>query len=78
MENQVALDEVVFGVIAERRTAADLEHRSDVLSRLLQVRDEDGHGLSDEELRDQLVTLLLAGPRDHGDRPRLDAARARP
>jgi cytochrome P450 len=60
-ENQVALDEVVFGVIGERRTAADLEHRSDVLSRLLQVRDEDGQGLSDEELRDQLVTLLLAG-----------------
>jgi cytochrome P450 len=60
-ENQVALDEVVFGVIAERRTATDLEDRSDVLSRLLQVRDEDGGGLSDEELRDQLVTLLLAG-----------------
>ena len=61
VENQIALDEVVFGVIAERRTAADLEHRSDVLSKLLQVRDEDGQGLSDEELRDQLVTLLLAG-----------------
>jgi cytochrome P450 len=61
VENQMALDEVVFGVIAERRTAPDLEHRSDVLSRLLQVRDEDGQGLSDEELRDQLVTLLLAG-----------------
>jgi len=61
VENQIALDEVVFGVIAERRTAADLEHRSDVLSKLLQVHDEDGQGLSDEELRDQLVTLLLAG-----------------
>ncbi len=60
-ENQVALDEVVFGVIRERRTAPDLEDRSDVLSRLLLVRDEDGGGLSDEELRDQLVTLLLAG-----------------
>ena len=36
--------------------------RSDVRSRLLQVRAEDGDGgLSDDELRDQLVTLLLAG-----------------
>ncbi|HEX2894553.1 MAG TPA: cytochrome P450 [Marmoricola sp.] len=63
-ENQVALDRVIYAEIAERRRATDLEERSDVLSRLLLVRDEedptDG-GLTDEELRDQLVTLLLAG-----------------
>jgi cytochrome P450 len=58
-ENQVALDEVIYAEIAERHRAADLESRSDVLSRLLQVTD-DGD-LSDDELRDQLVTLLLAG-----------------
>jgi cytochrome P450 len=61
VENQVELDRVIFGVIAQRRAARDLAERSDVLSRLLQVEDEDGQGLSDEELRDQLVTLLLAG-----------------
>ena len=61
VENQIELDRVIFGVIAARRSAADLAERSDVLSRLLQVRDEDDAGLTDEELRDQLVTLLLAG-----------------
>lgn len=61
VENQVELDRVIFAEIAERRRAADLAERTDVLSRLLGVRDDDGTGLSDEELRDQLVTLLLAG-----------------
>ncbi len=61
VENQIALDRVMFRVISERRADTDLEQRSDVLSLLLLVRDEDGTGLSDEELRDQLVTLLLAG-----------------
>ncbi len=60
-ENQAALDHVIYAEIAERRAAADLEERTDVLSQLLRVRDEDGSGLTDEELRDQLVTLLLAG-----------------
>ncbi|MET3962193.1 cytochrome P450 [Marmoricola sp. OAE513] len=63
-ENQAALDLVIYAEIAERRAASDLEHRTDVLSRLLLVRDEDNptdSGLTDEELRDQLVTLLLAG-----------------
>ncbi|RNL60839.1 cytochrome P450 [Nocardioides marmoriginsengisoli] len=63
-ENQAALDKVIYAEIAERRRAEDLEHRTDVLSRLLMVRDEEDPadtGLSDEELRDQLVTLLLAG-----------------
>ncbi len=62
IENQVELDRVMFGEIAERRRAGDLADRPDVLSRLLQVRDDEtGQGLTDEELRDQLVTLLLAG-----------------
>lgn len=61
-ENQAALDKVIYAEIAERRKATDLENRTDVLSRLLLVRDEEsGTGLTDEELRDQLVTLLLAG-----------------
>ncbi|MCX6396793.1 MAG: cytochrome P450 [Propionibacteriales bacterium] len=63
-ENQAALDNVIYAEIAQRRTAADLADRTDVLSRLLLVRDDDDpsdSGLTDEELRDQLVTLLLAG-----------------
>lgn len=62
VENQIELDRVIFAEIADRRQASDLADRTDVLSRLLLVRDEvSGEGLTDEELRDQLVTLLLAG-----------------
>jgi cytochrome P450 len=55
------LDRVVYGEIALRRQQPDLEQRTDILSMLLQARDEDGAPMSDEELRDELVTLLLAG-----------------
>jgi len=62
VENQVELDRLIFAEIAERRLASDLADRPDVLSRLLQVEDDESdHALTDEELRDQLVTLLLAG-----------------
>ena len=40
---------------------ADLEDRTDVLSLLLRARDEDGEAMSDPELRDELMTMLLAG-----------------
>jgi cytochrome P450 len=60
VDNQRALDKVMYAEIAERRAAGDLHERTDVLSQLLAVG-EDGDGLSDAELRDQLVTLLLAG-----------------
>ena len=59
VDTERALDDVIYAEIAERRTATDLADRSDVLSRLLAVEGEEG--LSDNELRDQLVTLLLAG-----------------
>jgi cytochrome P450 len=59
VENQRALDAVMYAEIAQRRSAPDLGDRSDVLSRLLSV--EAHEGLTDHELRDQLVTLLLAG-----------------
>jgi cytochrome P450 family 135 len=57
---QERVDELVYAEIAERRTAPDLADRRDVLSRLLTVPAEDD-SLSDAELRDQLITLLLAG-----------------
>jgi cytochrome P450 len=61
-ENLVALDRLLYAEIAERRTLPDLASRGDVLSRLLLVGGADGEQpLTDAELRDQLVTLLLAG-----------------
>ena len=61
VDNQRQLDRVMYAEIAERRRAPDLAERSDVLSQLLQVGCDDSDRLSDPELRDQLVTLLLAG-----------------
>ncbi|HWX44248.1 MAG TPA: cytochrome P450 [Solirubrobacteraceae bacterium] len=55
------LDEVIYAEIAHRRTQADLEEREDILSLLLQAHDEEGQPMTDGELRDELVTLLLAG-----------------
>jgi cytochrome P450 len=59
MEIQIELDRLLYAEIAQRRQAPDLAERTDVLSRLLHTADEDP--LTDAELRDQLVTLLLAG-----------------
>jgi cytochrome P450 len=53
------LDEVVYRVIAEgRRLGTD---RGDVLSMLLLAKDDDGSALSDAQVRDEVMTLLLAG-----------------
>jgi cytochrome P450 len=56
-----AADRLIYEEIARRRAQADLEERSDVLSLLLRARDEEGEPMSDIELRDELMTLLLAG-----------------
>ena len=62
VDNQRALDRVMYAEIAERRRATDLDERTDVLSTLLKVGAGEGEEpLTDHELRDQLVTLLLAG-----------------
>jgi cytochrome P450 len=55
------IDELLLSEIAERRRAGGLEQRADILSLLMLARTHDGEGMSDRELRDQLVTLLLAG-----------------
>ena len=55
------LDELIYEEIARRREQVDLEERTDILSLLMQARDEDGQAMGDAELRDELVTLLLAG-----------------
>jgi cytochrome P450 len=57
------LDNHVYAVIAERRAAAGAgtAQRHDILSLLLDAETEDGERLSDQELRDELLTLVLAG-----------------
>jgi cytochrome P450 len=55
------VDEMLFEEIASKREDPNLAERTDILAMLVQARDEDGQAMSDEELRDQLVTLLLAG-----------------
>ena len=47
--------------IARRRAATDLTDRTDILSLLLRAHNEGGAALTDRELRDELLTLLVAG-----------------
>jgi cytochrome P450 len=55
-----ALDEVVYSIIRERRERAT--DTGDLLSMLLMARDEEtGEGMSDEQLRDEVLTILIAG-----------------
>jgi cytochrome P450 family 135 len=55
------LDRPTYAVIEQRRRAEDLGERRDILSLLLQARTESGEALGDKELRDELLTLVLAG-----------------
>jgi cytochrome P450 family 135 len=55
------VDVQLYAEIADRREDPGLEDRDDILSALIQARFEDGEPMSDSDLRDQLVTLLLAG-----------------
>jgi cytochrome P450 len=54
------VDAVIYPEIEARRTS-DLAERDDILSLLLQARHEDGRPMEDRELRDELMTLLVAG-----------------
>ncbi len=60
-ESRRAVDELLYAEIARRRADPELSKREDVFSALLLAQDEDGERLSDTEIRDELVTLLLAG-----------------
>jgi cytochrome P450 len=55
------VDELLYDEISRRREDPDLEQHEDILSLLLQARHEDGSPMSDVELRDELLTLLVAG-----------------
>jgi cytochrome P450 len=56
-----AADALIYEEIGRRRRSRDLEDRTDVLSLLLRARDEEGGAMTDVELRDELMTMLLAG-----------------
>jgi cytochrome P450 family 135 len=56
-----AADRVIYDELRERRAQPDGAGHSDILSMLLEARDEEGQPLTDLELRDELMTLLLAG-----------------
>jgi cytochrome P450 len=51
----------MYAVIAKRRRDADLEQRTDIMSLIMRARTEDDETLTDKELRDELMTLVLAG-----------------
>jgi cytochrome P450 len=61
------LDDIVFGLISERRK--DREKRKDnnstvagdLLSKLIQAQGEDGSTMTDKQLRDEIITILIAG-----------------
>jgi cytochrome P450 family 135 len=56
-----AVDEMLYAEIVRRRQLPGLAERDDVFSALLLAEDEEGERLSDREIRDELMTLLLAG-----------------
>jgi cytochrome P450 len=54
------IDEIIYGIIQRHRAGG--HDTGDLLSRLLAARDEDGGGgMTDRQLRDEVVTLVLAG-----------------
>jgi cytochrome P450 len=59
-EARATLDRIIYRIIAERRQSPG--DRGDLLSMLLMARDEDdGRGMSDEQVRDEVMTIFLAG-----------------
>jgi cytochrome P450 len=55
------IDDVVMPLIAARRSDPRLGEQRDILALLMCARDDDGEWLSDSEIRDDLITLMLAG-----------------
>ena len=59
-EGIATIDKIIYRIIEERRQSQDMG--SDLLSMMLEARDEDtGEGMDDKQLRDELVTMFLAG-----------------
>ncbi|NEU76468.1 cytochrome P450 [Hassallia byssoidea VB512170] len=60
VRDRAAIDKIIYTEIAERRSSPD-PNRIDILSLLMSARDEEGNPMTDQELRDELMTMLLAG-----------------
>jgi cytochrome P450 len=60
VRSRAVLDEIVFGEIARRRARPDSDRR-DILSLLVAARGAGGEEFSDQEIRDQVMTLMFAG-----------------
>ncbi|MEO0756660.1 MAG: cytochrome P450 [Cyanobacteria bacterium J06648_16] len=61
LRQRAAMDELIYAEIRERRQQPEQARGEDILSLLLSARDEAGEGMTDQELRDELMTLLMAG-----------------
>jgi cytochrome P450 family 110 len=61
VRNRAELDRLIYLEIAERRQDQHQADRTDILSLLISSQDADGNGMTDIELRDELMTLLFAG-----------------
>jgi cytochrome P450 len=59
--NMHEADRLLFAEIADRRADPDLATRTDALAMLVRAAGDDGGAMTDRELRDQLITLLVAG-----------------
>src|SRR5258708_10880299 len=53
------LDKVIYGIIEQRRASGQMS--GDLLSVFLQVQDDEGIGMTDRQLHDEIMTLFLAG-----------------
>jgi cytochrome P450 len=60
MKKQEQADQLIYQEIQERRENFDPD-RTDILNLLMSAQDENGQAMTDAELRDELMTLLVAG-----------------
>ncbi|MBD2452673.1 cytochrome P450 [Nostoc sp. FACHB-87] len=60
LRDRQEIDQLIYDEIAERRAQLDVE-RKDILSLLMSTQDEAGNSMTDSELRDELITLMIGG-----------------
>ncbi|MEH1767546.1 cytochrome P450 [Nostoc sp.] len=60
LQQRQKIDQLIYALLRERRAKSE-QNRQDILSLMMAARYDDGQGMSDEELHDELMTLLVAG-----------------
>ena len=60
LQQREKIDQLIYTLLRERRAQPD-QNRQDILSLMMAARYDDGQGMSDQELHDELMTLLVAG-----------------